>query len=126
MPPLTAFRNRRQQFALWLALAAVFYRALIPVGFMPASAAQVSAGAVLVLCSGGLLQTAEPQAPGKAGMHAYTECGFAAAAAAPPPAVADAPRFAVASVPVISGALPAAPTLQLALPPPARGPPLFS
>jgi hypothetical protein len=125
MPPLTAFRNRRQQFALWLALAAVFYRALIPVGFMPASAAQVRAGAVLVLCSGGLLQTAEPQAPGKAGMHAYTECGFAAAAAAPPPAVADAPRFAVASVPVISGALPVAPTLQLALPP-VRGPPLFS
>ncbi|WP_157572396.1 hypothetical protein [Nevskia soli] len=122
---MTVFRNRRQQFALWLALAAVFYRALIPVGFMPASAAQVRAGAVLVLCSGGLLQTAEPQAPGKAGMHAYAECGFAAAAAAPPPAAVDAPRFTVASVPVISGALPAAPTLQLALPP-ARGPPLFS
>ena len=126
MPPLTAFRNRRQQFALWLALAAVFYRALIPVGFMPASAAQVRAGAVLVLCSGGLLQTAEPRAPGKAGMHAYTECGFAAAAAAPPPAVADAARFAVVAAPVIAGALPAALALQLALPPPARGPPLFS
>ena len=126
MPPLTAFRNRRQQFALWLALAAVFYRALIPVGFMPASAAQVRAGAVLVLCSGGLLQTAEPQAPGKAGMHAYTECGFAAAAAAPPPAIAEAPRFTVASAPATDAALPVAPTLQLALPPPARGPPLLS
>ncbi len=108
---------------LWLALAAVFYRALIPVGFMPASAAQVREGAVLVLCSGGLLQTVESQVPGKSGMHAYTECGFAAAAAPGlPPAAAAMPVFSVARNDSTIHAPLLAPVPRPKLPP-ARGPP---
>ena len=110
---------------LWLALAAVFYRALIPVGFMPASAAQVRQGAVLVLCSGGLLQTVESQMPGKAGMHAYSDCGFAAAAAPGlPPAAPAAPVFSFAYGNNSIYAPRHAPAPQLTLPP-ARGPPLL-
>ncbi len=108
---------------LWLALAAVFYRALIPVGFMPASAAQVREGAVLVLCSGGLLQTVESQMPGKSGMHAYTECGFAAAAAPGLlPAAAAMPVFGLAGddSTIYAPRLVSTPRLTL---PPARGPP---
>ena len=108
---------------LWLALAAVFYRALIPFGFMPASAAQVRQGAVLVLCSGGLLQTVESLLPGKSGMHAYSDCGFAAAAASGlPPAAPAAPVFNVAygNNAIYTPRLTPAPQLTL---PPARGPP---
>jgi len=51
------------------------------------------AGAVLR----GLLQTVESQMPGKSGMHAYSECGFAAAAAPGlPPAAAAMPVFGLA------------------------------
>ena len=110
---------------LWLALAAVFYRALIPFGFMPASAAQVRQGAVLVLCSGGLLQNLESPAPGKAGMHAYSDCGFAAAAAPGlPPAAPALPVFDVAHGNNNAYAPRRTPAPQLALPPP-RGPPLL-
>ena len=122
---MNAFRNRRQQFALWLALAAVFYRALIPVGFMPATAQQVRDGAVLVLCSGGLFK-ADAREPGKPTTHAYSECAYAVAAApALPSAGLTTPVFTAAYAISAGHALPAAPAPQLRLPP-ARGPPSIS
>jgi hypothetical protein len=121
---LNRFRNRRQQFALWLALAAVFYRALIPAGFMPGTMQQARDGAVLVLCSGGALKAADRQ---PAAPHFYVNCDFAAAAAsAPPPELAPIALPAFAPVPPPAVALRRSGLNQPALPPPARGPPLYS
>lgn len=121
---MTAFRTHHRPFALWLALAAVLYRALIPAGFMPATAEQARQGAVLVLCSGGLLK--QSQEPGHPAAHAYEQCAFAAAAApALPPSVAAAASFPAAFT-VPAAAQPAAQSLpQLALPP-VRGPPQYA
>lgn len=120
---MNVLRNRRQQWALWLALAAVFYRALIPAGFMPATAGQARTGAVLVLCSGSLFK-ADTAAPGRPGAHAYGECAFAAAAApALPPASLPLPAGAAAAFLAVSPQAHDVAAAQLALPPP-RGPPL--
>lgn len=119
------FRTARHAFALWLTLAAVLYRALIPDGLMPAAGPD-AAGAVLVLCSGGLLKDSGGERPGKPQAHAYTQCAFAAAATAAPlpatPAVGGFSRMATAVAPAFMG-LAAAARIPL---PPVRGPPSFS
>ncbi|MBX6420842.1 MAG: hypothetical protein IRZ06_07540 [Nevskia sp.] len=91
------FRRRTAHWIAWLALAAVFYRALIPAGFMPANAEQARGGAILVLCSGGLLKTIgahDPSDPSRPQTHVEVQCPFAAAAApALPPAIGTLPAL---------------------------------
>jgi hypothetical protein len=117
-------RPRTAAWIAWLVLAAVSYRALIPAGFMPGTAEQVRAGAVLVLCSGGLLKTERGRQPPQA--HAYSQCAFAAAAA---PGLV--PRLAAVPLPSGAAAHPGSDTPQAAsarryLTAPARAPPSLS
>ena len=118
---------RRKQFALWLALAGLLYRALIPAGFMPASHAQAQTGAVMVMCPGGMMMPAGDMEQGKPQAHAYAQCAFAEAAGPVlPPALPVLPP-----APLPSALLPARHTLDSPLRltrirPPARAPPLYS
>lgn len=118
---------RRHRFTIWLALAGLVYRALIPSGFMPASGAQAQTGAVMVMCPGGMLMPAEPDAKGKPQAFHYAQCPFAVAIAPALPSVLVLPPALAA----LYAAMPA-PGLLSALPapahthPPARGPPSLS
>lgn len=90
MKPLTL-----RSAALWLALAGMLYRSLVPAGFMPAAGEAVRAGMWLTLCPHGQLHDsrAAPAAPHQpAGDHGIQLCPFGTAAAtALPGAVADFP-----------------------------------
>ena len=119
-------RTRHPRALLWLLLAAaLFMRAFLPQGYMPA---HTSDGAITVrVCgSGHVLQipTGQEQAP-KKGERAEPPCAFAGLGtpALPPPAVAGlaAPEPAE---PIFAEAVDAAFGLSAPLPhPPARGPP---
>jgi hypothetical protein len=120
-----AHRRHTQQFALWLALAAVLLRALLPDGFMPERGAN---GVVaLQFCYASPLAKLRAPQGTPAGDHAHASCAFAAAAAPGlPRAGIQTPSFPLA-VPAI------APRQALALVtrfnggrPPARGPPAIS
>jgi hypothetical protein len=118
---------RKQPFVLWLALAGLLYRALIPAGFMPGNSAQAQAGAVMVMCPGGMLMPAGDMAPGQPQAHAYSQCPFAEAAGPVlPPALPVLPPAPAPATPLPARQTPASPLRFTRVRPPARAPPLYS
>ena len=108
-------------FLIWLLLAAVFCRGLIPAGFMPAFSAS-GGGVSLALCSGGTLVHPDPAAGG--GTRVMDECPYAAATVPVVPAVALAFTFDVNGAPANVGADSSiAASGASRTRPPARGPP---
>ena len=123
---LSFFRHRRiRSLAAWLALAAVLYRGLIPVGFMPVRAADAAGGVALAICTGGHLGNTAQHPAGGAAQPA--ECPFAfAAMASPLPALPVVPFFGVPAAAGVAQPAPS-PAVRLAdVRPPARGPPTVS
>lgn len=123
-------RSNWRSLALLLALTGVLFRGLIPAGFMPAVGTAQPNGAILALCSGGLLKAAPATGGDPAGAPAAAasdECPFATAASpALPPDLPQLPPLPVAaSAPLGDLSLPPAVAAR-DLPPPARGPPSFS
>jgi hypothetical protein len=132
-------RHRGSSPVLWLALAALSLRALIPDGYMLAPRAELAAGVPVALCPAQnpelapLLQRGHahhhhhPAADGGGAAHGGDSCPFALAAG---PALLPAAMLA--------GALPALPQILVAMGPvrsilsgyrraaTARGPPAFS
>ncbi|MDR3418029.1 MAG: hypothetical protein P4L83_17790 [Nevskia sp.] len=112
--------------AVWLALAGVLYRGLIPAGFMPASGEAARHGTLLALCSHGALHVHGGDGA-HAGYWSLDQCPFGAAAGpglpaarmawdgAPPPRATPCPHYAHLRIE----------TAALRLPP-ARGPPIRS
>lgn len=115
--------------ALWLALAGVLYRSLIPAGFMPAAGDAAHAGALLMLCPHGEFHGSHgsPAAPHPpAGDHGVQLCPFGTAGASTlPGAAADVP-VELDAVPLPGGRAEHRAALALVVPPPARAPPALS
>jgi hypothetical protein len=119
-------RQRSRQFALWLVLAAVLLRALIPAGFMLERSA-AGGGVSLAICYASPLARLRADHGVPAGVQLHADCAFAAAAApalpgAAPAAVFGPVAYALRPQRSLLSNLGAAPRLQ----PPARGPPLLS
>lgn len=118
-------RKYRRVTLIWLVLAAILYRGLIPAGFMPA-AGQPGHGSLLVLCPHGdmAMHGHDGKGPGSAGIE---QCPFGAAAG---PALTSGnltvglARLAAAFRPDWSPV--AGRADQPRLQPPARGPPAAS
>ncbi|MGH8460812.1 MAG: hypothetical protein ACRESS_04340 [Stenotrophobium sp.] len=122
-------RKQRHFLVIWLVLASVFYRGLIPAGFMPsATGAATRHGALLVICHHGEFATHEQGANGSgAGTTSLDQCPFGAAAGPALPSVKIAFSFAPGLADFRLGwsavlNRSASPQLQ----PPARGPPTLS
>jgi len=116
--------HRWQLLALWLAVAGVLFRGLIPAGLMPATAEAARHGSWLVLCTHG--QTVQQAHAGHGGASPG-QCPFAAAASPAVPGSWLAPAFSFGGAEYHPGwgsivNLGTSPRLQ----PPARAPPLFS
>jgi hypothetical protein len=119
-------RQPSRQFALWLALAAVLLRALLPQGFMLERAAG-EAGVGLAICYASPLAKLRADHGTPAGTQAHADCVFAAASSPALPSaaplsgcVADRQPFGSGWIAVLNRGT--APRLQ----PPARAPPRFS
>ena len=68
-----------RQFALWLALAAVLLRALLPAGFMPERRAG-ERGIGLAICYASPLAKLRADQGQPSGIHDHASCAFSAAA----------------------------------------------
>jgi DUF2946 family protein len=68
-----------RQFALWLALAAVLLRALLPAGFMPERSAG-ERGIGLTICYASPLAKLRADQGQPSGVHDHASCAFSAAA----------------------------------------------
>ncbi|MFI4979015.1 MAG: hypothetical protein ACHQIO_01575 [Nevskiales bacterium] len=134
-------RPRYQQLALWLAIAAVLLRALIPDGFMPEHRAG-QRGLVLAFCSAGPLAALRAQPafvaaselahapdgdPGHHPMEDHAGCAFASAAAPGVPVTFVSMSWALHEGAAVAGwlrhaTIPAAAHIR----PPSRAPPRYS
>ena len=137
-------RPHYQQFALWLAIAAVLLRALIPDGFMPEHRAG-QRGLVLAFCSAGplaglrarqssslaearqLADGRDPANPGHPAGDTHLGCPFASAAApglpAAPVAILSTPFGAAAPLRFLAVSVAFA---VFRIRPPSRAPPRYS
>jgi hypothetical protein len=121
-------RRRLHVLALWLALAGVFYRALIPAGLMPAFGGSAQHGFVLTLCAGGTLKSFagdSHRSPATSADHGVGQCPFAMAGAAPPAAIVAFPVAHQADIVVASRPVAAIASASRSRPP-ARAPPVLS
>jgi hypothetical protein len=82
------FRRSWGLIAVWLAIASVLYRGLIPAGLMPASGEAARHGMLLVLCTHGELGGKLPNG-GHAGDSSLQQCPFGAAAGPALPSTAS-------------------------------------
>ena len=118
-----SYRQRSRQFALWLALAAVLLRLLIPEGFMPERRAGSLSFSICYASPLAKLRT-DQALPG--GVHAHGDCVFSAAGCAPPwfgPVFGGEPH-AAADAAALAPADPLSRFMRGR--PPARAPPVYS
>jgi hypothetical protein len=119
-------RSTLRSFALLLALTGVLFRGMIPAGFMPAVGTDAQAGAILALCSGGMLKSVAVSADpdGHPAAQAMDECPFAAASSpALPPTLGNLLSLRAFTVERLATGEPSGIARRTAALPPARGPP---
>jgi hypothetical protein len=125
--PLHSLRRQpSRQFALWLALAAVLLRALLPQGFMLERAAgEPRIGLAICYASPLARLRADHGTPG--GTQAHADCAFAAASGPALPSAVSLSGGVAGRQPFASGWVAVLnPGTALRVQPPARAPPLFS
>jgi hypothetical protein len=83
-----------KQFALWLALAAMLFRALLPQGLMLEHRGGAS-GVELAICYASSLAKLRPDQGSPGTRHGHADCVFSAAAAPALPVSGVAPGFGV-------------------------------
>lgn len=119
--------TRKHLLVIWLVLAGVLYRGLIPAGFMPATTGGATRhGVLLVLCHHGEI-AAHAQGANGSDVTSLDQCPFGAAAGPALPSVKIVFSFAPGLADFRQGWRAvlnrgASPQLQ----PPVRGPPTFS
>ena len=119
-------RHGFRQFALWLALAAVLLRVLLPEGFMPERSAG-ERGIGLAICYASPLAKLRADQGQPSGIHDHGGCVFSAAAGPALPSSGvhgDCQPAVVAAVAALDGASFSSRFSKGR--PPARGPPAFS
>ena len=118
--------KRRHLPVIWLVLAGVLYRGLIPAGFMPATGEAARDGAMLMVCPHGMMGMHEHGGNGSGGAS-IEQCPFGAAAGPAVPGVKLVFSFAQEAAhfrPDWSAGLNRGSTPHLQ--PPVRGPPVLS
>ncbi len=124
--PFVSIARRSHLLAIWLVMASVLYRGLIPVGFMPATGEARRHGAVLMVCPHGQF-SGHGAGGGHAGDSSLQQCPFGAAAAPAIPNLKAVHFFAPLPVPRRADAagMDVASATHWLLPP-ARAPPALS